>query len=105
MFVWELFIIPYCEPFHPMCAYEVKDRVLRGFRVPNLDTMPQQVARLMERCWSQLPQQRPTAEGAHRELDRICLLRGINDTSAQAAVPLQDAHAGTSRKRRRFADC
>ncbi|KAH7729542.1 TK/FER protein kinase [Aphelenchoides avenae] len=104
MFTWELFVIPYSEPFHPMPAHEVKDRVLRGFRVPNLDAMPQQVARLMERCWSQLPEQRPTAEGAHQELERICRLRGIGSDSAQAPVPPHDGHAAASRKRRRFAD-
>jgi len=69
--LWEMFIIPYALPYAERKAYEVKKKVMGGYRMPTPTGMPSSMAAVMKKCWDHEAKSRPKTEGLRVSLEHI----------------------------------
>uniref|UniRef100_A0A915EEC7 non-specific protein-tyrosine kinase n=1 Tax=Ditylenchus dipsaci TaxID=166011 RepID=A0A915EEC7_9BILA len=69
--LWEMFTTPYEPPYAKWKAYEVKQRVISGYRLPPPSNMPDRMAVIMKSCWDHELRNRPKAQAVRKSIEEI----------------------------------
>lgn len=69
--LWEMFTIPYEPPYVKWKAYEVKRRVISGYRLPAPINMPDRIATIMKNCWDHELRNRPKSYALRKSLEEL----------------------------------
>uniref|UniRef100_A0A915CE43 Tyrosine-protein kinase n=1 Tax=Parascaris univalens TaxID=6257 RepID=A0A915CE43_PARUN len=88
--LWEFFEIPYNSPYCTWKAYTVKEKVMKGYRMPSPEDMPDAVVTVMRKCWDHDPKRRPTATEVRQELEEINKL--FNEEDSQKTAVGETSH-------------
>nr|XP_005008060.1 tyrosine-protein kinase Fer [Cavia porcellus] len=70
IFLWETFSLGIC-PYPGMTNQQAREQVERGYRMAAPQHCPEDIAKIMMKCWDYKPENRPKFSELLRELDII----------------------------------
>ncbi|XP_072309497.1 tyrosine-protein kinase Fer isoform X2 [Eucyclogobius newberryi] len=70
--LWETFSLGVC-PYPGMTNQQAREQVEKGYRMSRPQRCPEEIFKVMQRCWSYSPEERPRFSQIHRELGQVRL--------------------------------
>lgn len=68
--LWETFSLGVC-PYPGMTNQQAREQVEKGYRMSRPQRCPDDIYKVMQRCWNYNPEERPKFSQIHRELSRV----------------------------------
>ncbi|XP_055015943.1 tyrosine-protein kinase Fer isoform X2 [Boleophthalmus pectinirostris] len=70
--LWETFSLGVC-PYPGMTNQQAREQVEKGYRMSRPQRCPEEIFKVMQKCWSYNPEERPRFSQIHRDLSQVRL--------------------------------